>query len=58
MRLVKSDLKEINAVVFRVACLTSAVRYLQAKNTLGNRSQNGVKVMTPDAWDFTIVLRE
>ncbi|MBA7682506.1 hypothetical protein ES703_90856 [subsurface metagenome] len=58
IRLVKSGLKEINAVVFRVASLESAVRYLKTKKMLGTIYQNGVKVKTPDAWDFTIVLQE
>jgi len=58
IRLVKSDLKGINAVVFRVASLESAVRYLETKEMLGNRNQNGVKVRAPNAWDFTIVLQE
>jgi hypothetical protein len=58
IRLLKSDLKEIKAVVFRVASLESAVRYLETKKMLGYRNQNVVKVKTPDAWDFTIVLQE
>ena len=58
IRLVKSDLKEIKAVVFRVASLESAVRYLETKKMLGYRNQNVVKVKTPNAWDFTIVLQE
>jgi len=58
IHLVKSDLKEINSVVFKVASVKSAVRYLEGKNMLGDRSKNGVKIKTPDAWDFTIVLQE
>jgi hypothetical protein len=58
IHLVRSDLKEINAVVFKVACLESAVRYLETKTMLGDRSQNSVKVKTPDAWDLTILLQE
>jgi hypothetical protein len=55
---VKSNLKEIKAVIFKVASLKSAVRYLQTNNMLGDRNQNSVKVKTPNAWDFTIVLEE
>lgn len=58
IQLVKSDLKEINAVVFKVASLESAVRYLQARNMLGDRSHNAVEVKPPDNWDFTILLQE
>ena len=58
IRLVKSDLKEISAVVFKVASLESAVRYLESNKMLGSRNQSGVRVKTPDAWDFTIILQE
>ncbi|MHC4518458.1 MAG: nucleoside hydrolase [Planctomycetota bacterium] len=58
LHLVESDLMEISAVVFKVASLESAVRYLQAKNMLGRRSDNHVTVKTPNDWDFTIVLQE
>ncbi len=58
IHLVRSDLKEITAVVFKVASLESAVRYLETNKMLGDRNQNSVKVKTPDEWDFTIVLQE
>ncbi|OHB75172.1 MAG: hypothetical protein A2Z25_16840 [Planctomycetes bacterium RBG_16_55_9] len=58
LRLVKSDLKEIKAVVFKVARLESAVRYLKTRNMLVDKTQNGVEVKTPDSWDFTIALQE
>jgi hypothetical protein len=58
IHLVRSDLKEINAVVFKVASLESAVRYLETKNMLGDRNQSRVEVKTPDTWDLTIVLQE
>lgn len=58
IRLVKTDLKEIKAVVFKVASLDSAIRYLEAEKMLGDRYQDGVKVRTPGPWEFTIVLHE
>lgn len=58
IRLLKSDLKEIKAVVFKVSSLKAAVRYLESKNMLGQKSQNSVIVKTPDDWEFTIVLQE
>jgi len=58
IRLVKSELKEIKGVVFRVASLESAIRYLETKKMLASRNQNVVEVNTPNAWDFKIVLRE
>jgi hypothetical protein len=58
LRLVNTDLKEINAVVIKVASLESAARYLESKNMLGHRSDNHVTLKTPNGWNFTILLQE
>jgi len=58
IHLVKTDLKEIKAVVFKVASLESAVSYLRANGMLGERTKNSATLKTPNQWEFTIVLQE
>lgn len=58
IRLLKSDLKEIKAVVFKVSTLKAAVCYRKSKNMLVQESQNSVIVKIPDDWKLTIVLKE
>jgi len=58
LRLLKSQRKEIKAVVFKVNSLEAATHYLRTNDLLGQVSQNRVQVKAPDHWEFNIVLQE
>ena len=58
LRLVKSQHKEIIAVVLKVKSLEAATRYLRMNDLLGHVSGNRVQVKAPGGWEFDIVLEE
>ena len=58
IHLVQSEIKEINALIFKVPSLQLAAQYLESKSLTGERDADSIKVKLPESWDFTIILRQ
>ena len=58
IRLVKSEIKEIPALVFKVASLKLAARYLESRSIMSKKDANSIIIQLPESWDFTIVLQQ
>jgi len=58
LRLVKSQRKEIKALILKVKSLRAATHYLRIHNLLGQVRQGRVQVKAPDDWEISIVLQE